>query len=773
MNYKLYIIAVLCLSFFALNAQIVVDVNPPNNDPLYLVEQVLLGNGVTASNVVFSGELEQIGYIDGSASNIGMTAGIVMSTGEVIAMDPNQGAAGWLGPNTVTDPDLLHVSNIVPPLLGFTGPTAINDVAVLEFDFIPNSDELSFDFIFGSEEYFGFENTVFNDVFGFFLSGPGITGPYSSPAAFPNGSVNLAVVPGSNPVLPISISSINSVTPINDQFFIDNSNYTTVSGMDGFTVKLKAKAQVQCGETYHIRLAIADAQDQALDSYVLFGEKSFLSPSIDISNNLTNDDTTYLEIPCGGDVSLECLVSNGTFDFQWYENGILMPGETNNSITVGPGIYSLEANEVGGCSYFSDTIQVIEATPTLTLGSDYEIPCNSTTYIGATVYDGSPPFTYLWSNGSTANTIEVSSGNYDVMVTDYMGCIAYDTIIISSPQAPEGLVSGGGYACADGTQVDVVFDFIGTPPYNFIYSDGNQQYNINGINTNQYILSTNNTGTYSFISLDDANCNGIFTGSANVELKPLPIVNITGGGIICPFDSVKVSVQIIGNSPFSFDLYNGLYNVTYDSLNSNLFEFYSNNEGVFSISDLTDGFGCKASELNGSAVVSVHDLIDPYILTTVDTLICAVDEPIQLETVNPGGKWYGLGVDVNNIFHPQIAGVGEHWLYYVMESNCQEIDSILIEVDCHLQVFIPNTFTPNGDEHNDVLEISAKNVLMFSFSIYSRWGEELFSTKNKEEFWDGSFKNKIVPIGIYTYNLKAYGKDAQFVSKTGTINVIK
>ena len=100
-------------------------------------------------------------------------------------------------------------------------------------------------------------------------------------------------------------------------------------------------------------------------------------------------------------------------------------------------------------------------------------------------------------------------------------------------------------------------------------------------------------------------------------------------------------------------------------------------------------------------------------------------------------------------------------------------DSLLIEVGCHLQVFIPNTFTPNGDEHNDVLEISAKNVLEFSFSIYSRWGEELFNTTDIEEFWDGSFNNQIVPIGIYTYHLKAYGKDAQFVTKTGTINVVK
>ena len=71
------------------------------------------------------------------------------------------------------------------------------------------------------------------------------------------------------------------------------------------------------------------------------------------------------------------------------------------------------------------------------------------------------------------------------------------------------------------------------------------------------------------------------------------------------------------------------------------------------------------------------------------------------------------------------------------------------------------------------MKLKHKNILEFTFSIYSRWGEELFSTSDTAEFWDGSFNNQIVPIGIYTYNLKAYGKDAQFVNKTGTVNVIK
>ena len=70
----------------------------------------------------------------------------------------------------------------------------------------------------------GFSATLlanqYNYVFGLFLSGPGIAGPYA------NGSENLAIVPGSNPPLPITISSVNSVTPINQQYFVNNQNGT-------------------------------------------------------------------------------------------------------------------------------------------------------------------------------------------------------------------------------------------------------------------------------------------------------------------------------------------------------------------------------------------------------------------------------------------------------------------------------------------------------------------------------------------------------------------
>ena len=120
-----------------------------------------------------------------------------------------------------TDPDLLDVANSVPPLIGqsFT-VSSINDVCILEFDFVAVGDSISFNYAFGSNEYLTYVNTTYNDIFAFFLSGPGISGPYASPAAFPDGAINIAQVPGSNPPLPITVSSVNNVT--NTEYYIDN-----------------------------------------------------------------------------------------------------------------------------------------------------------------------------------------------------------------------------------------------------------------------------------------------------------------------------------------------------------------------------------------------------------------------------------------------------------------------------------------------------------------------------------------------------------------------
>ena len=173
------------------------------------MNDVLLGGSGTASNITYLGGSEQIGYLTGGADAFGIESGLVLScdVAENLSCPSDFITCEGCWGNAYGDADLLAVANSVPPLIGQSfSVTSVNDLCLLEFDFVAGSYGLALEFIFGSDEYETWINTQYNDVFACFLSGPGVTGPYMSPAGFPNGAKNIAVVPGSDPELPITIS---------------------------------------------------------------------------------------------------------------------------------------------------------------------------------------------------------------------------------------------------------------------------------------------------------------------------------------------------------------------------------------------------------------------------------------------------------------------------------------------------------------------------------------------------------------------------------------
>ena len=120
------------------------------------VNDVLLGEGVTATNITFEGGMDQFGYMTGGLDNgFPIEGGLILSSGNAAdAFCANQGCIGCNGP-TPTDPDLLEIANDVPPLIGESfSVSSVNDLCVLEFDFDPAGDFVSFNYIFGSEEYY-------------------------------------------------------------------------------------------------------------------------------------------------------------------------------------------------------------------------------------------------------------------------------------------------------------------------------------------------------------------------------------------------------------------------------------------------------------------------------------------------------------------------------------------------------------------------------------------------------------------------------------------
>ncbi|HPF90506.1 MAG TPA: choice-of-anchor L domain-containing protein, partial [Flavobacteriales bacterium] len=250
----------------------------PTLTPTQLVQDVLLGSGVTVSNITYNGVAQPGTAQPGSASftqvgDLGIDSGVLLSTGF---------PASAIGPSDNFSSDDIGNNGNDPDLEAIMGGNLTN-YSILEFDFVPVGDSVKFNYVFGSEEYPTFVCS-FNDAFGFFLSGPGISGPYT------NGAINIAVLPDG--VTPVTIANVNSgqgndpnnptCPAVNPEYYVNNSVGQTVA-FGGMTVVLTARSAVQCGQTYHIKLAIADAggafgdTDTAYDSAVFLEGGSFTS----------------------------------------------------------------------------------------------------------------------------------------------------------------------------------------------------------------------------------------------------------------------------------------------------------------------------------------------------------------------------------------------------------------------------------------------------------------------------------------------------------------
>ena len=166
--------------------------------PTQLVEDVLVGSGVAVSNVSYTGHAEAIGSFNGSSTNLGLGSGIVLTTGTVLNAGGLFGGNGPHGPN---DSGSAGTDNGQPgygPLTSVAGVNTFN-AAILQFDFVPQSDSVRFKYVFGSDEYPEFVDGGFNDAFAFYISGPGFGGTY-----------NMAQIPGGGGV--VSIDNINNGT---------------------------------------------------------------------------------------------------------------------------------------------------------------------------------------------------------------------------------------------------------------------------------------------------------------------------------------------------------------------------------------------------------------------------------------------------------------------------------------------------------------------------------------------------------------------------------
>ncbi|MEZ4930652.1 MAG: choice-of-anchor L domain-containing protein [Saprospiraceae bacterium] len=300
MTQPLILLLSACLSTGLFAQMDVTDAATAPFTPENLISNIFLGDGVSIIDITYEGDPLAVGYFKDGTNAIGLDRGILLTSGRAASQNCGGGPYGADCTGNVfssnqmngnaSDVDLNSIANGTP-----------EDVAKYTITFQPFADTLRFRYVFASEEYPEYSCSPFNDVFGFFISGPGITGTFS------NGGQNIALIPGTN--TPVSINNIHpqdgtNCPAVNDQYYNSNNGIALQPVYDGYLDVFTAEAVVIPCETYTIKLVIADVSDNFYDSGVFLEAKSFGTGTIDV-------DAVTLSLD--GVIAEGCV--NGAFSF--------------------------------------------------------------------------------------------------------------------------------------------------------------------------------------------------------------------------------------------------------------------------------------------------------------------------------------------------------------------------------------------------------------------------------------------------------------------------
>ncbi len=717
-----------------------------------LVRDIFIGTAnascITVSNISIKGWQDygsnpfSYGYFEKGTLPFDIEKGIILSTGAAInAVGPNtsllsEGGYNWLG-----DTDLKNAFQSFPKQY-------INATS-LEFDFIANNTTgISFEYMLLSEEYQSSGCRYF-DSFAFLIKQDGD----------PNYN-NIALVPGTNE--PVSSQSVRGGTdcPRNPLYF-DRFNYLPDSprldsptNYDGQTKVLTAKTNIIPGTKYNIKLVIADYDTTSHDSAVFLKAGSFigkkdLGPDLLISTNNSI---------CEGATKVLDATTAGATSYQWFKEGIALPGETNALLSI-PGLPSSNGNyaveiSLGGCILKGSIKVEIQPKPIVNYGiypfcDDKlagSVPINFTTLSSAVITNFSPtylPKYYLNQTDAQNGTGTPLANGWPLIpdtevyirVESTAGCLPVigkiKLVIGKKTPLLKSMVTDSicddkrsGAVAIDLSKYRAAFTSDTTIQPLFFNSVADAKNNLNPILANQNLSTASQTFG---IRLQNG------TDCANVG--EITIIKKT------PNESTVLVNQIIcGTSTTTLDAGAGF----------NYYKWSSGEEGILKSSISNVGIGEYWVDLSSNGCVYRQ-----FVKITAAELpqITNIDVTGNTATVFVIGGLppYQYSLDNitfqnSNIFTNIPRGPGK--IYVKDAKNCETIFKEFLVIN------LINVITPNGDGKNDMLDYSDLSIKKdVKIEIYDRFGTQVFVAQNQPYIWDGKINGRVLPTGNYWYIL--------------------
>ena len=477
------------------------------------------------------------------------------------------------------------------------------------------------------------------------------------------------------------------------------------------------------------------------------------TPNVVINNPLCNNS-------CDGSILITPVGGNGVQTISWNGN---QTGLNPTGLCAGTYLFTL--SDATGCNY-NGTATLISPPP---LQQPTILPTDPTCFGycdgSATVnpVDGVAPFTYLWNNNQTTQTAtNLCSGNYSVTVYDANNCPAtQNTILVDPSMVTINQITGSDTVCYNSTtnlyDITSVFPNLGyvwsTTIGNITSGQGTNQINLDvtGVNGGLY------TNALSVIGVNQLGCQSLPQTFTIVDLNILPVITPVG-----PFCEYEECILLMANP--SGGNFSGM-NVWGDQ--------YCPNNGFIGLDQVNYTYNQSGCWFDTSTIVQVYPrpLLTPVVNGVVGEdnayhELCEGDTITDIfDAISVSGgfnEWYHFGDttvnqtlsitwDQDGIFQFEVVRwdngcVANPQHYYVT-----------IELCPNELFYIPNSFTPNGDERNNTFKpviTSGVDLFNYSFYIYNRWGQVIWESYNPNMGWDGTFNSVMCQDGIYTWKLK-------------------
>lgn len=459
---------------------------------------------------------------------------------------------------------------------------------------------------------------------------------------------------------------------------------------------------------------------------------------------------------CTGANNSVTLTASGASTYTW-ANASSLSSSTGSVVTASPNT-TTNYTVTGANSLCTNTAIVtvsVNPSPSITSTLVTNTSCGLSNG-SATITSLPTNNTYTWSSGIISTTNSASSlaaGNYTV--TAINGACQTSTVInilgSSLLQIVSNTVSPTNCGVNNG-QIIVTDNYT------------NSTYSWSPITSTTNTLTNLATGNYT-LTITNGACatSSIFTVS---QLSGPTSLNVNQHNAICESSngSLTITSVINGASPYQYAFNNSGYSsvITYSNLS----------QGVYTIT-VKDVYGCIYSQDYIITKVIEHSQIE----FTANRPTCnSNDGSFIVNSINGGTTPYLLNFNntlySSNTIFEQI-GIGDYSLTILDSNLCESSFVLSMPLDkSDYTLYVPNTFTPNNDTRNDFWFAKGTCLNAFNCLIFNRWGEKIIELKDINEYWDGTYKGKSVPEGVYVYLIEAETNDGT-IYKNGHITLFR